>query len=170
MGAREGGCERGVRLQFRLRVSRNYARRTTRHVSAPNNSCGGVEGQSEGERKREREREKGTREEEGHPQKSRTWRAQRRHALARPDMYIFPANILRCRTNVPRNPCDDSARARALADKGRQKAEMRNANGIPFSALSSFTGSCKKIETRLGARGRSREGETGTAATVFAQS
>lgn len=52
MGAREGGCERGVRLQFRLRVSRNYARRTTRHVSAPNNSCGGVEGQSEGERKK----------------------------------------------------------------------------------------------------------------------
>lgn len=55
MGAREGGCERGVRLQFRLRVSRNYARRTTRHVSAPNNSCGGGEGQSEGERKRERD-------------------------------------------------------------------------------------------------------------------
>lgn len=36
------------------------------------------------------------------------------------------------------------ARSRPLADKGRQKAEMRNANGIPFSALSSFTGSDKK--------------------------
>lgn len=69
-------------------------------------------------------------------------------------MYIFPANIPRCRTNVPRNPCDDSVRAlaRPLADKGRQKAEMRNANGIPFSALSSFTGSRKKIEMRRGER------------------
>lgn len=159
-GAKEG-CDCNSGCVF-LVITRGARRVTFRHRII---LAAGVR-----DRVRVSEKEKGMREEEGHSQKSRTWRAQRRHALARPDMYIFPANILRCRTNVPRNPCDDSARARALADKGRQKAEMRNANGIPFSALSSFTGSCKKIETRLGARGRSREGETGTAATVFAQS
>lgn len=114
MGAREGGCERGVRLQFRLRVSRNYARCTTRHVSAPNNSCGGGEGQSEGERKREREREKGMREEGGAPTKIENVARTATSRAGATGYVYFPREYSALpNENVPRNPCDDSARARA---------------------------------------------------------
>lgn len=66
-----------------------------------------------------------------------------RYDTARPAICIFPSRIFRVAERAAESAAA-IARSRPLADKGWQKAEMRNANGIPFSALSSFTGSDKK--------------------------
>lgn len=68
-------------------------------------------------------------------------------------VYISLADVFRgCRTC--RGIRATIARGRSRWQiRGRQKAEMRNANGIPFSALSSFTGSvAKKKKKKKGER------------------
>lgn len=83
---------------------------------------------------------------------------------------IFPRRIFRVAERAAES-ATAIARSRPLADKGRQKAEMRNANGIPFSALSSFTGSDKKIVTRRGTGGVAPAGRENERRTpLFAQS